>query len=293
MSEQLSTTQSATTSANTKGPRNVIYYNDNSIPLEHIKQLPYTDVIIGFLIPQNGDNPSSLKLDNGLNNLKPAIKTLQDAGKNVLIAVGGATGFSTNAYKKAASNVEPLVNAIAHFVTENGFNGVDIDFEDEKGFSGSYDGVGFLVELTKGLAKKLPTGHNIITHAPQTPFWSADFHKAPYTRMWKETGEHITWINNQFYNNPDFDKNAKLKVEWYEKIADITGAEKLMMGALVAETRTDTGFLPVQQIVNDVIKPLQAKYGSKFGGVMGWELALDKDASWGKETGKAIHLKND
>ena len=42
----------------TTPPRNVIYYNDgsNPIPLARISGLPYTDVILAFLVP--GDNLS-------------------------------------------------------------------------------------------------------------------------------------------------------------------------------------------------------------------------------------------
>lgn len=39
-------------------PRNIIYYNSgaNQISLDGIKSLPYTDVIIGFLVPYNNYN---------------------------------------------------------------------------------------------------------------------------------------------------------------------------------------------------------------------------------------------
>ncbi len=46
----------------TTPPRNVIYYNDgsNPIPLARISGLPYTDVILAFLVP--GDNLSWVRL---------------------------------------------------------------------------------------------------------------------------------------------------------------------------------------------------------------------------------------
>jgi len=46
------------------------------------------------------------------------------------------------------------VEQLASFVTGNGFSGVDIDFEDDAGFTGSYDGIGFLISLTNGLAQE-------------------------------------------------------------------------------------------------------------------------------------------
>jgi len=77
-------------------PRNVIYFfrATNPIPLAGIANLPYTDVIIGFLIPKNssvtelmGDGVHSAFTDTL--QLQKDIQLLQSAGKNVLISVGG------------------------------------------------------------------------------------------------------------------------------------------------------------------------------------------------------------
>ena len=75
-------------------PRNVIYFDSNTNPigLAGIANLPYTDVIIGFLIPDNnlqlvGDGPA---FDS---NLQSNVQALRNAGKNVLIALGGGAGF--------------------------------------------------------------------------------------------------------------------------------------------------------------------------------------------------------
>ena len=55
-----------------------------------------------------------------------------------------------------------FVSQIVNFVTRFGFNGVDIDYEDSSGFTGSYDGVGFLTALTNALAGALPSGQNML-----------------------------------------------------------------------------------------------------------------------------------
>src|SRR5262249_24385125 len=149
-------------------------------------------------------------------------QALQNAGKNVLISFGGAT-FPSFAYKSYARNVNGLVNQmINNFVTPYGFNGVDIDFEDSSAFMTGvpYDGIGFLISLTNGLAQALPAGQNIITHAPQTPYWdpSAGYNDA-YTKIWQQVSNKITWINNQFYDNPDYDRDAATKVLWYQRVA--------------------------------------------------------------------------
>ena len=136
-------------------PRNVIYFSSgaNQIPLAGIGSLPYTDVIIAFLVP---DDDLILRGSGGAfnSNLQSDIKALQDAGKNVLISFGGGAGVPSSAYESYAQNVDGLVEQLASFVTGNGFSGVDIDFEDDAGFTGSYDGIGFLISLTNGLAQE-------------------------------------------------------------------------------------------------------------------------------------------
>ena len=83
--------------------------------------------------------------------------------------------------------------------------------------------------MTNGLAQALPG--KIITHAPQTPYWDTTYNNAPYAQIWKQAGDKISWINNQFYSSGyPYDDTDADKVSWYEKIAAIVGSSKLMMG---------------------------------------------------------------
>jgi chitinase len=275
-------------------PRNVIYFNDGTYPLADIANLPYTDVIIGFLVP---DDNLNLQGAGGAfdDNLQSNIQTLQNAGKNVLISVGGGDGFPSSAYQSYAQNVPGLVNQIVNnFVKEYGFNGVDIDYEDDAGFTGTYDGIGFLSALTSGLAEALPQGQNIITHAPQTPYWDPQGgYNEGYTQVFQKVGEQITWINNQFYNNPSYDATAALKVNWYQRIAAITGPQKLLVGVIL-DPNTE-GYSTLDDMTNNVIAPLKATFGTAFGGAMGWEFSLDEEdqgGMWGVKIAGALGLSD-
>ena len=149
---------------------------------------------------------------------------------------------------------------IVSVVNDYGFNGVDIDYEDDNGFTGKYDGIGFLSALTSGLAQALPSGQNIITHAPQTPYWDKQSEwKGAYAQIWQRVGNQITWINNQFYNNPDYDKDAATKVSWYQNVAAITGAQKLLVGAIL-DPSAGEGYITLDDMIQNVITPLQAKF---------------------------------
>jgi hypothetical protein len=111
-------------------------------------------------------------------------------------------------------------------------------------------------------------------------------------------GNQITWINNQFYDNPGYDQDAPTKVTWYQNVAAIIGAQKLLLGALIGDPAligtTDEGYLPLDQMINNVIAPLQAQFGSQFGGVMGWEFAddgpptYDQGGAWASGVGQAL-----
>jgi hypothetical protein len=101
-------------------------------------------------------------------------------------------------------------------------------------------------------------------------------------------GSQITWINNQFYDNPDYDRDAATKVLWYQSVAAITGAQNLLVGALVADTGMDEGYITLDDMIQNVITPLQSSFGSQFGGVMGWEFALDQGGTWANGIGEAL-----
>jgi chitinase len=283
--------------------RNLIYYNDNAnqIPLAEIANLPYTDVIIGFLVPGSdgttlvgGGGPNGGAFDDQLQN---NIRILQNAGKRVLISVGGST-FPSSSYQFFAGigwGLGALVRQILDFVTYYNFNGVDIDYEDNAGFGDNrtYDGVAFLSTLTSLLADNLPSGQNIITHAPQTPYWdsSSEFAAggiAPYLQILQNVGNQIDWINNQFYNNSDYDSTAARKVEYYQAVVNLIGGpQKLLLGSPLSASEVE-GYIPLDQMINDVIAPLTATYGSQFGGVMGWQFSLDIDGVWGNGIGNAF-----
>jgi chitinase len=280
--------------------RNVIYFGggpDNG-NLADIVNLPYTDVIVCFLPPNSVLSPEG-DLDvygDGAafadGNLQGNIRVLQNAGKNVLVSFGGSPDvISTSDWKFCAQNVRTLVNSINMFVLINGFNGVDIDFEDDAGFQGAYQGVDFLIALTSGLAQALPPGHNIITHAPQTPYWypNAGYgDPAPYLQIWQQVSNHIAWFNNQFYDNKDYDATPELKVQTYQQIANISGGpppQKLLMGALLSGGEGVIGLPDMQQ---KVIPPLQSQFASQFGGVMAWQFAFDQGGNWANGIWQAL-----
>ena len=293
--------------ANTSPPRNVIYYSRtaNPITLPEIASLPYTDVILGFLIP----DPTVTKLiaDGGAftDAVQSDIQTLQAAGKNVLISVGGEvnnadptwTGWTSTKYATCAENVPGLVSQIVYWVGNLGVNGVDIDFEDSDafvedgsgGFVAGYNGIQFLSDLTSELYQNLPPG-SVITHAPQIPYWDVRYHSAPYCQINGQAGQYIMWYNTQFYNNSTYDRNDATKVSWYLMTAKGIPSTKLLMGVSIDPSADEGAISPddIGDMTQNVIMPLQAQVD--LGGVMTWQFAYDNGGAWGTGIATALGI---
>lgn len=203
------------------------------------------------------------------------------------------------AWQHYAENLDSLLGQIQAWVTQYGFNGVDIDFEDNSGFTDPnnpgnpaiWDGVTFLIDLTNKLAQNLPVYQNIITHAPAPNYFDPNGgYNNAYTRIWEGAGNNISWFNCQFYNNPPYDYPASSKIDWcnyvirnvLSTVTPVGNVQKLMLGAPVSgdSACASSGYLPLDQLTSEVITPLKQEYGSAFGGVMGWEFAYDPGGAW-------------
>lgn len=284
--------------------RLVIYYHDAHYPLASIASTPFTHVILAFLVPGASD-PANVEPSGNLADVWPDVPKLQQAGKKVLISLGGATATYA-AYQALAADVPGLVQQIVELVDQRGLDGVDIDFEDTVGFeSGSpYDGVSFLVELSQQLAAALPAGRNLLTHAPQPPYLSPGFLGGPYLKILRQVAEAISWINLQYYNNSGFDDPEQITGLGGEPFASsVTGladgvgglkwpVDKTVVGKPVAAIDAGSGYLPPDQLVSEVLTPLVDRYGTEFGGVMGWQYAQDasENGAWHSALAAALKL---
>ena len=283
--------------------RKIMYYLKTNTPLADVAKLPYSDVIVAFLVPTSTADLTLRLIENheeGM--LTTGIKALQTAHKRVLISLGGevkANTFPPEAYRQYATEVKALAGQIGDWVAKYHFNGVDIDYEHSEAFydapAAGYSGTTFLIDLTRALASRLsqlPPNQRIITHAPQSPYWDPNWRKAgaPYREIWGVVGADISWVNNQFYNNCRYDDTTTLQRHWYSTIAGITGASKLMFGSNLSppsDPSTPLGHWTASQLVTEVIQPLRHDFPT-FGGVMGWELSYDTDGSWGQAVAQAL-----
>lgn len=275
-------------------PHNVIYWDGDTSDgsLQTLVYSAYTDVIVSFVIPDYNCNLSNLPSD-----IQNSVQTLHNAGKTVLVSLGGS-GVASGKYAACDAGFEPaesLAYQLTEIVKNNGFDGVDIDFEDNSAFTGqaSYDGVSFLTQLTDSLHSLLPQW-SIITHAPQTPYWLQNYkyNEPPYALINSNTSGEIAWFNNQSYNQcGDTDCTAQEKMDDYNSIVrNFLGgaATKLVMGLAVSPNAAGSGYIPINgdpgNDVQTVITKLEQYYPNRFGGVMGWDYSWDLSddgGNWG------------
>jgi chitinase len=318
-------------------PHNVIYWEGTNSILGSLTSpcLPtsggtgcYTDVILSSVYPDSGCNLQWGLAAASQAELSSDVQQLHAAGKTVLISFGG--GMSNNLqsgnYKACSSNISSLVSQLQQYVSTYNFDGVDVDFEDTNSFTSgaqAYDGVSFLNSLTSALYSALTSlgagnsglPRNIITHAPQTPYWQNNsqcswcnwaYDHAPYDLVYWTVGaaagasNNISWFNNQFYNNGCSNDNGNTNApstcaseyfNQYQQILNSVGTTTmpsimLVIGLPVSTNAdTDGGWLNSSD-VTWLISQLQQTYPNQFGGVMGWSAehdASDNGYTWSNE----------
>jgi len=272
-------------------PRFIVYYNADVTPATHIIDAGYTHVILSFvtLDGESGD-PGKLVVPARLDASLAAVEKLHDAGKRVVISFGGGD-MSAEDWRLAVGREAETAAALSRFVTDHGLDGGDIDFEIspalEQGSSTQpFDGVKFLVALTRELRSALPAAATI-SHAPQPPYLAPDWFGGPYLAILKQAGDAIDWIGVQYYNNPGFQApTEKMVVGDASDPAPtsvaglVAGAggfkwpiEKIVIGKPIYKEDAATGHIPPAEAVSQIVEPLVARYGARFGGLMGWQFS--------------------
>ena len=272
-------------------PRYVIYYNSDASPASALVGLPYTHIVLSFVTLRSvTDGDVILQLSPKLDHALDQIAALKADGKKVLISFGGGAMPGAD-YVKMVDHVDALADALVNVVTEHGFDGVDIDFEISEALHVTppddlFDGKTFLIDLTLALRKRMGEGP-LLTHAPQPPYLDPDWHAGPYLEVLKQAGDAIDWIAVQYYNNPGYDAPLPADIVGLAEDTHITfytgiatglarfswSPEKTLVALPVYHADAANGHLPPGQVMNEIVCPLVARFGDKFGGLAGWQFS--------------------
>ncbi|MEJ8473492.1 glycosyl hydrolase family 18 protein [Roseibium algae] len=294
-------------------PRNIIYSLRQNVNQVGLKDSPFNTVIVCFLLPQDdGTVTPSYELQQFLSH-PGLVEMIKDSGKRqMLVSLGGAN-VPAGGWKALAANVQDAAKTIWAFVQQNGFDGVDFDYEDTAAFespsTAGYDPVEFLASISTALKQAAGAAGCLISHAPQPPYLYPDWYGAPYVSIANKAGDAIDWLNIQYYNNDWYVGDTV--AEQTDKVAGLSSGtvfpssivglssqidmSKLVLGRLTSQTNGGSGFLDAQDTANDLLKPLVDKFGDKFGGVMGWEFSISTSGSenadiWGRAINAALKI---
>jgi hypothetical protein len=214
------------------------------------------------------------------------IDAIHASGKKILISAFGAAEWPTS------GGVNPTTSAqnLAAIVKEYGFDGADIDWEDNNAMDAG-TGEQWLITFQNALRAELPEGQYLISHAPQAPYFIIDKTQYPngaYQTVNTQVGSSIDWYNTQFYNqgSSSYDTCTLLLTQsggafpgtsLFEIINTGVSSSKLLIGKpATAAGATNTGYMDPSALAACL---QQASAQGWDAGVMLWQYTLDTSGS--------------
>ncbi|KAL8720802.1 MAG: hypothetical protein Q9225_002397 [Loekoesia sp. 1 TL-2023] len=219
-------------------------------------------------ITLNDDPPSATKHDP----LWEEMHILQDCGIKVLGMLGGAAkGSFTRLDSSDDGEFERYYIPLRDMVKEYGFDGLDLDVEEEMSLGG-------IIRLIDRL--KLDFGSSfLITLAPVARALQGKKHLSEfdYEALEVMRGGMIDWYNVQFYNG----WGSLVEGDYSEILGRGWRPEKVVAGVLT-HPGNGHGWVDAEEVMRTV-RSLREVY-PRFGGVMGWEyfntLVRDEGRGW-------------
>ena len=219
-------------------------------------------------ITLNDDPPRAAKYDP----LWEEVKVFQDVGIKVLGMLGGAARGSFTRLDQSDAIFEAYYTPLRDMLRFHGFDGVDLDVEEEISLNG-------IIRLIDRLKADFGSSFNI-TMSPVATALQGQQHLSgfDYEALEVMRGSSIDCYHVQFYNNwgrlQDFvGYNAILSRGW--------PPEKVVVGVLTHPGHGH-GFIAFEELER-TLRALR-QFIPKFGGVMGWEyfnsVAGDEGRPW-------------
>jgi chitinase len=214
------------------------------------------------------------------------LNAIHASGKKLLISAFGAAEWPTS----GGVNPTTSANNLAAIVKQYGFDGCDIDWEDNNAMDGG-TGEAWLITFQTALRAALPSGQYLISHAPQAPYFyinTAQYPNGAYQTVHKQVGSSIDWYNTQFYNqgSSSYDTCATLLTasggafpgtSLFEIIATGIDSHKLLIGKPATPAgATNTGYMAPSALAACLS---QASAKGWSAGVMLWQYTLDTSGS--------------
>jgi len=238
----------------------------------------YTDVILFAVAAYN--NACSVDLGSYISPDQISYFRQNAPHTKLLFSFGGA---NQNDYWQYC-NAQTLAKSLASAVTQNGFDGVDIDYEVNP------VNTQFLIELTHDLRRALGS-HYLITHAPENTQLTTG---SNYWNVLLITKNAISWIGIQYYNDNPGAGDIQATLNHYTNVVNgIFGgdASKVVAGVCVQDSvspNCNTGWSVTGSQTASLATTLKQAFPSSFGGIFGYQASSD-NGSWSSPVIQALN----
>jgi len=257
--------------------RTVVYYQtqyDHSLPPTtqwgaYVSPLPLLHLVTHLILAAfhiNANLPIKLALNDNApddpyyDQMWKDVAVMKQSGVKVMGMLGGAAPGSYDCL--VPDQFDTYYPMLRDTIKQYGIDGMDLDVEQAVSLS---DIVHLITQLKSDFGPNF-----IITLAPVASALEeeANLSGFDYIELEKQVGSSIGWYNAQFYSGfgTVFPDDQYINITQYGMGLD---SSRLVAGVL---TNPDNGggYVDPDEVVAS-IKALSAKYGSKFGGVAGWE----------------------
>ncbi|CAK4085061.1 unnamed protein product [Aphanomyces euteiches] len=164
------------------------------------------DVLVVAFATNNGNGNVGFDLDPAAGSedqFIANIKSLQAAGKTIVLSLGGQNGSVT---LNDATETTNFVNSVFGLITKYGFDGIDLDLEN--GVSQGLPIINNLISAVKQLRQKVGSSF-YLSMAPEHPYVQGGY--VSFGRIWGAylpiidgLRDELTQIHVQYYNNGGF-----------------------------------------------------------------------------------------
>jgi len=298
---------STTTREHFESPRLIAFLGNWQDCPNRVQLASYTHIVISFAVSytwspnKNICSPTCQIPEPAIcnNEIKPQlIREWQDQGKKVLLSFGGAgmggswEGDVNNCWDYCYGREAQVVDRLVDLVNMMGFDGIDIDFEDDV----TPAAVEFLTLVTQGLRDRLPANAEL-SHVPM----DSDIvrGKPYYDDVLKKVGPLLDFVMPQYYNGvtrPALDgltnrgRGAMATLDHYKNLVhDIMDgdATRVVFGFCIQDcSRTNSNINAGQASI--VLQELATNYYPCHGGAFFWVVKHDISGRWSMSVKSAL-----
>ncbi len=269
------------------------------------KNIRDLDVLYPFVyeVDSRGDIVSKVNIES--NDWKDLFELARDKNVEIIPTIAWFDGEEMHEVLSDKRKRNNHIDDIVDMVKEQGFDGVNIDYEARKSETVDYYSL-FLRDLKKELGRRLSLTCTIEARTPPESLYRDVPKEIKYSNDYEEINKHCDWVEIMAYDQQraDLKLNDERKgvpympvadVDWVEKVVDLAvkdiDADKILLGVPTYGRAWDITVAPdwyrdykqVASLNQPRILELSKKYDSPIGRTAGGEAVISyfpEDSKW-------------